>query len=78
MVHICNFYKQLFHNDMQERMRCLTKLSFPKLSAQQNVSLILSFSNAKIKNAMFSISDLKALKEDGFPTLFFIINEIEI
>ena len=68
---ILNFFKMLFTEEVIDRTKLITNMAFSVISEDQNRDLLKNITNEEIKKAMFSMGDLKAPGEDGFPTIFY-------
>jgi hypothetical protein len=71
--HITNYYKNLFGQPEASGVSLFEDqvLDIPQVSQEENESLIATFTESEVRNAVFQMEHNKALCPDGFPAEFY-------
>jgi mannosylglycoprotein endo-beta-mannosidase len=71
--HITNYYKNLFGQPEASGVSLFEDqvLDIPQVSQEENGSLIATFTESEVRNAVFQMEHNKAPDPDGFPTEFY-------
>lgn len=64
-------FKELFQQNESDFPPHFEHLTLPCITEDENVELCRIPSHDEIKSTLFSMQDLKALSQDGFPAIFY-------